>query len=393
MPAPYGVTATGFNPKSLQETKADIEAALRVTFGNGIDLSASTVFGQLIAVFADRITDAWQSAQAVYNAAFPDSATAVGLDRLVALTGVSRNPATFSLVSAVITGTPGTVVAAGVTASVLGSGAKFRTLSTATIGVGGTIPVVMQGSATGPRLAPAGTLTVIETPVSGVVSVTNALDQYQIGSDVESDGVLRLRRDLTLRAIGSASVEAIQAGLADLPGVTGVYVFENVTDFPVDSVPAHAFEAVVSGGTDAAISQEIFNRKPAGIQTYGNVSTLSAVDALTVGVHAVNFSRPVVLNVYVTINATVTANAPDNAATLIAAALVSFGDATLNIGSDLSAQSLVPSIFAACPGVFDCATPLIGLSASPTLSTTVAATPRQKIDLDTSRVVVNVTRI
>ena len=94
-----------------------------------------------------------------------------------------------------------------------------------------------------------------------------------------------------------------------------------------------------------------------------------------------------------TVDVTVNASAPQTIVDLVAAAIVSYGDLNLTVGSPLIAQALVPSVFAAAPGVVDVSVPKIGTAPAPTLSTTITPTRRQIIDLDTSRVVVNLTRI
>jgi hypothetical protein len=77
---------------------------------------------------------------------------------------------------------------------------------------------------------------------------------------------------------------------------------------------------------------------------------------------------------------------------LIKAAVVAWGDLNLRPGGSLVAQALVPTVFDQA-GVVDCDVPLIGLAVSPGASATLTTTPRQLLDLDPARVVVNVTRI
>jgi hypothetical protein len=43
----YGVTPAGFVPKPLAVIQAELQDDLRATFGAGINLSASSVFGQI----------------------------------------------------------------------------------------------------------------------------------------------------------------------------------------------------------------------------------------------------------------------------------------------------------------------------------------------------------
>ncbi len=390
MPGPYGVTATGFNPMTLQDIKADLESAWRVVFGAGIDVSADSVDGQIIGIMSDRFADLWQALGAMYDAAYPDSATGVGLDNVLSMTGAVRQPASRSTVDVTLSGVPFTVVPSGSIVSVDGTGVEFRSTGDLTIGIGGSVTGTLEAVETGPQYAPAGTLTEIETPVSGWTGCTNTLDQTALGSNVENDPQARQRRELTIRSIGSASCDAIRAGLLNVADVTNANVFENVTDGVVDGMPARSFEAVVLGGDDTEIVQTIWNRKPAGAPTYGN-QTGTAFDTAAVA-HGINWSRPTELEAYVTLNVEVTSDAPEDIATLIAQAVADWGDLNLTVKSSLVAQALVPTVFSQ-PGVWDVEVPLIGTAPSPGTSVTLTATVRQIITLDTSRVVVNVTRI
>lgn len=81
---------------------------------------------------------------------------------------------TRSEVSAVITGTPGTVIPAGSQAS--SNGYIFQTLAEVTIPGGGTLdPVLFQAVQTGQIPVPVNSLTVIVTPVSGWTTVNNTI--------------------------------------------------------------------------------------------------------------------------------------------------------------------------------------------------------------------------
>jgi uncharacterized phage protein gp47/JayE len=391
MPGPYGVTSTGFVAKPLADIKTDLEARFRTTFGNGIDLSPNSVFAELIGIFADRLADAWQLGQALYANAYTDGAQGAALDQLCALTGVARKPATSSRVSATLTGTPGTFIAAGKRISVTGIGSKFSNVSSGTIGGGGTLVLEFTAVSTGPIVAPAGTLTTIETPVPGWASVTNPLDQSYLGTDLESDSALRLRRELSLRALGGAASAAIQAALFEVPNVTDALVFANETDATdANGLPPHSFECVVNGGLDADIAAKILATKPVGIATYGTTS-ISANDSGGQP-HTIKFSRPTVLNIYVTIDVIARASvAPSNLAALISAAVAAFGDLNYNVGDPVIAAAMLPTVFNASAGVLDVPSVKIGTTASPTLSTTIRPTSRQIADLDTSRIVVNLT--
>lgn len=96
----YGLTATGFNIKRLQEIKAEIENDLREYFGDDIDLAADSVFGQLVGAFSMPTAEEWEMLQAVYTSLFPASAEGLQLDHVASLNGLSRLAATKTTIEA-----------------------------------------------------------------------------------------------------------------------------------------------------------------------------------------------------------------------------------------------------------------------------------------------------
>lgn len=232
--------------------------------------------------------------------------------------------------------------------------------------------VDMEAESTGPVQAPIGTLTVIETPVFGLSSTRNRLAEDPIGTDIETDLELKLRRQEIIQLAGAGTVEAIRSRLLNLTGVTAVTVFENATQVTDgDGRPPHSFESVVQGGVEQTIIQEIWESKPAGIATFGS-TTGNAVD--TQGFSPViNFSRPTEVDIFfeidVTTDSTFTATAQQ-----ITDAYVAFGNA-LGIGTDVVVRPSVLCVMDDFTGVTDVVI-RIGFSASPTLDDNLT------IDLD-----------
>jgi uncharacterized phage protein gp47/JayE len=118
-------------------------------------------------------------------------------------------------------------------------------------------PVPFAAQTYGPIPVPANSLTEILTPVAGWQSLTN-FKAGVTGRFTETDAGLRLRRNNSLRVSGSATVEAIRSRLLqDVPGVTSVLVFENVTmtqepstvTFSQDFVSPNATQVFVDGNS------------------------------------------------------------------------------------------------------------------------------------------------
>lgn len=392
MPAPWGVTTTGFNKKILDDLITEIEDAERADIDPALNLGPDSVFGQLNGIIGDKLRELWDLGEAIYRALYPDSATGDALENVASINGVFKQAATKSTVTVTITGTPATNIPIGRVISVAGTGDRFVTLATVVIGGGGTVDVACEAEETGPVAAPAGTLTVIETPVGGWASVTNPLDA-ELGTNEEGDAALRVRRLEILFNPGAGTLESILAGVSEVVDVVDVFAFENTSMITNgDGVPAKSFEIVVEGGTDAAIAAAIFTKKPAGILAFGT-TTVAVADSQAIN-HDISFSRPVDVPIYVSLTVAVIPSVfgGGNEAEGIAqveAAVVAEGDA-LGIGDDVIALKIKCSPLDGVPGVVDVTVFTIGTAPAPVGIINIPLTNRQVSTFDTSNVVVTV---
>jgi hypothetical protein len=368
---------------------------------------------------------------------------------VAALTGTAREAPTLSKVIASCCGTPGTTLQAGRVASVQPLGSRFQSAATKTIaaltawqqstaynvgdrvtadgkawqctiagtslgsgsgpagnppalvadgtvtwvcfGVGtGAVDVQFNAQTYGPIIANAGTLNKIETPTAGWSTVRNAEDAYYLGTNLESDAAMRLRREAELRAQGNAMIEAIRQSVLAVAAVTGCYVFENTTDATdANGLPPHSVEAVVQGGDNAAIREALFASVAGGINTYGT-SSGSVTDARG-QLHTIRFTRPMAIPVYVTFDLVVDANSfPIDGVDQVKAAALAFGTAAYVNGRDVVASALGAQAFKV-PGVLDCPAPKIGTAPAPGTSTTIPISLHELAQLDSARIVVNTT--
>lgn len=92
MPGPYGVTAAGFNPKTLAEQLAEIEIEEQAVFGAAIQFAPQTPLGQLNGVFADALAEIWEIAQDLYGSFDVDQAVGPRLDAIGKLRRLTRLP-------------------------------------------------------------------------------------------------------------------------------------------------------------------------------------------------------------------------------------------------------------------------------------------------------------
>jgi len=382
----YGVTDQGFSRKPLAVCVDDEKEDLRAAFGAGIHLEPHNVFGQFARRMGERFSKVWELAEAVYHAMYPGTSSGSSLVNVCSFTGTTQKAARKTLVTGVtLGGTPGTVVAAGKVASVTGAGDRFVLKDPVTIGGGGTAPGVFEAEEFGPIPCYAGTLTTIETAVSGWTSVTNPVDGI-IGANLESDAALRQRREEELALGGESTLPAIRSEVLDVEGVTSCTVFENVTGATSgDGIPAKAFEVVVSGGTDADVAAAIFRSKSAGMQAHG--STVVNVDDAEGTAHAIGFTRPADVNVYAAVSVKIDADTfPADGDDQIKQAVADAADADFDQGETAYSSRLYPAVLAVS-GVVNVASILIGIS-EPPAATSVAITSRQRAAFDTSRTTV-----
>ncbi len=364
--ADYGVTDAGFVVKTADVILSELNALFYSVLGNTVDLSPATPLGQMIGVMAGREVELWQGMQAIYTARDPDGAEGAGLVELCSITGTVPTSPSPSTVTVTLTGTTGTIIPSGNVVAVVVTGVTFVTQASGTLGAAtawlaahpylagdirknagyiyraetdgtsagsggptgtgngivdntvtwnflgagdGYVAVLCHSSDNGPQQALAGSITVINTPISGWLGVTNVLDA-ELGQLEESDTDLRLRRYAELSGNGSASVDAIRAKLLRLKDTIGASLLDSASVFDNSSdatdafgLPPHSIQAIVGyvgspdSDVDLAVATSIFETKAAGIQTYGAVP-VNVTDDQSV-VHVINIDYPVTINVYV----------------------------------------------------------------------------------------------
>jgi uncharacterized phage protein gp47/JayE len=445
-----GLEPTGLVIETIPEIRDGMNEDARNAFGKSLPLGDKDLHGQLHGIMSERFGVLWELLQDVVGMLDPDAATGAALEALCALTGTARRPATSSKVTLTLTGTPATLVSSGSRAATESTSKEFATDANATItlltswaastaytlgqrrtnggnayvvtdpgtsaasggptgegeaivdngvvwrflGQGtGAVDVASTATLTGPTVALSGDVIDIVTPVSGWQGVINVLDADE-GQNLESDEDLRVRREFELARAGTGPVDAVRADLLNeenVPGAKVVTVFHNPTDVTnVDGMPPHSVEALIEGGDDQDIRDQLLRSVTGGIQTHGTVSG-TATDTQGID-HTIKFSRPTSVDIWVDITVEVDANfAPIDVEDQVAAALVAAGDLYPS-GRDVRASAVGASAFAVL-GVLGAPTVEIGTAPAPSASTTIVITARQRAVFDTSRIVVTVVEV
>lgn len=195
-------------------------------------------------------------------------------------------------------------------------------------------------------------ITSVSTPVSGLDSVNNPV-ALTIGREEETDEELRVRHTESVQIAGTATVTAIQSSLASIQGVTQALVVENRgTTTDGEGRPAKSYECVVEGGNEDDIGAKIWETKPAGVETYGDI--LNIVTDVNGNSQAVYFSRPEPSYIWVEVDYTLydEESFPLDGEDSIKQAIVDYAEA-LDLGDDVIPKRFFGSIYSAVSGIED----------------------------------------
>jgi len=323
----YGISSTGFKRKRLDLLLQELNAEVKTIFGDNFNVSPESPDGQINGVISESNANLWELAEEAYNAFNPKAASGASLSNLVQLNKINRLIATRSRVELSLTGDSGTVIVAGSLVSTSDTGDTLSTNDSVTIDGAGNAVVQATALEFGPISMLAGTITQIDTPVSGWDTVTNN-DNATVGTNEESDSDLRARRQRSVAVDAQAIIDAIRAGVESIDNVTQAVVLENDTNVEdSNGLPPKSFQVIVSGGTNADVADVIWLKKPAGILSFGD-TTVEIIDSQGIA-HDISFSRPTPVVVYVEVTLTTFPEYPANGDSLIKQAIVDYANGDL----------------------------------------------------------------
>jgi uncharacterized phage protein gp47/JayE len=403
----FGVLSTGFSKKTRQDIIDEINASLLEDISPNLNLTSTSIIGQIVGIIADQLSQDWDVLNDAYDSQYPDSAASTSLDNVSSITGTTRLAATASTTTLIVTGDNATVLTVGRQARVP-AGGTFETdagvtINTATawagstayslgdlrqndspaniylcvtagtsaasggptgtgtaitdgtvvwrfVGIGaGYNTVASTATETGEIVAQIYQITEIVTAVSGWKGVNNLADATT-GTEIETDPALRERREDRLAAGGNATIEAIRAALLEVLNVADAFVFENTTDVTdANGLPPHSVQATVVGGTDADIAQTVFEKKAAGIETYGTDISEVIVDSQGTN-HTINADRADLMEIWVDITVITNGDYPTDGDTQVATVLAAQGN-ELTIGEDVIFKQMEAAALESCGGV------------------------------------------
>lgn len=295
------VTASGISAPDYQTILSTITNYFQQIYGTDAYIDPDSKDGQMIALYALGIHDANNAMITVYNSFSPATAQNGALSSNVKINGITRQTATKSTVDLVITGSPGTLIAAGTVRDA--NGGLWDLPLNANIDVSGTMTVTATSREGGAVAALAGTVNQIATPTRGWYTATNPLAATP-GSNAETDLQLRQRQARSTALPSQTTLDGIDGALFEVNGVTRVRIYDNDTDV-VDSngLTPHSISCVVDGGDSNEIATVISKKKDQGTATFGTTSI--SLTGKYGEPKTIKFSRPVIVGVFVNISLTV----------------------------------------------------------------------------------------
>ena len=331
----FGISSEGFKRKRLDLLLDELNDEVKSIFGENFNVSPESPDGQINGVISESNANLWEIAEEAYNAFNPSAATGVTLSNLVQLNGIVRSQATSSRANLTITGTASTLIPLGSLISTSDTDDQFLTEEDLILDGSGNGTVFASAVVTGPINALAGTLTVIDTPITGWDTVTNISDAI-VGTDEETDVELRVRREQSVARNAQAIIDAIFAEVRAVLGVTQVTVLENDTNTGPDAngLPAHSIHVIAVGGIDADIAEAIFLKKTLGATPFGT-TTVQVNDDQGIP-HDISFSRPTEIDIYIIVNLTIFSNYPVTGDNDIKQAIVDYANGDLIVGRDFN---------------------------------------------------------
>lgn len=293
----WGLTDAGFRRPTYTELLDALEYKARELFGSGANLTVRSPLGIFLRIYAWMLNLLFSALEDVYNSRFIDTAVGSSLYNLGRAIGLRLLGAQKSVGYLTFYGENNTIVPEGFLAETA-EGSQYITLMQG---------VIREGSVTLPCTAvipgpdgntEANTITTITNPKSGITEVTNEA-AFEGGRNTETDAEFRERYYISVDFAGGVNIDAIVAAIYEgVEAVISVIGEENDTDeINEHGLPPHSIEIIAYGGLDADIAKIIFQRKAAGIQTYG--STVVPVLTTSGQIYDVHFNRPVPKRVWV----------------------------------------------------------------------------------------------
>lgn len=302
--------ATGLQINTQSDLVSIFTTGFQQIYGTDINLSSDSPDGQLMMLFIQEILDNLELQMQIYSSFDPDNAIGNTLDQRVAINGIQRQGATntvtpITVVTSISVNLYGLDQTAQPVYTVSDSAGNLWNLQTTQLGVStGTNIFNFQAAVPGAITTTPNTINVQVTVVLGVTSVNNPTTYTTLGINEESDIALKIRRARSVSLGGQGYLANLYAALANINGVSSVFIYENKSDVTdVDGVPSHSIWVILAGSGDPSeIANAIYVKRNAGCGMFGQQSF--TVSQITGGSIIINWDNVETVNLFIKFTAT-----------------------------------------------------------------------------------------
>jgi uncharacterized phage protein gp47/JayE len=295
---PY-IDDTGFHIPTYIDVRDQLITDAKSIYGQDIYLGIDSQDYQWISTVSEKIYDAYQLAQLVYNNRGPSTSIGSGLDSVVKINGIKRKPATYSTCYVSLTGLPNAQINNGIA---LDKGnIKWDLPPSVKLNDSGTLDnVLVTCEISGPIVANPGDIAGIFNPMYGWNGVYNNVNA-ELGSNVEGDSDLRTRQSNSTANPSKTVLDGTKGAIGQITAVTRFKVYENDTKVAdVNGLPANSITCVVEGGTDADIANAIYMHKGPGCLANGDI-VINEEDQYN-SITPIGFTRPTYVDIETVVN-------------------------------------------------------------------------------------------
>lgn len=300
------IGVNGIVTQSLPEIISDITTDLKDIYGQNINVDSNSPDGQFINILAQIKKDILDLCVQYYNNLDTERVIGIPQQILYKLNNCIIKAYTYSYVYVNVSVSK-SVNLQGLDADIEnpdgvgytvsdGNGNRWILAESQTLTVG-THTLNFRAAELGNVTATPNTITIMETVIAGVFSVTNPANNYITGATGESDSEFRLRRNQTVSSPSQGFEDALQGQLLNLSNVTEAKVYSNRDNSTQNGIPAHTVWVIVEGGSSADIGQAIYANIPPGIPMKGTQSV--EVQRPNGDTETVYYDTPTAVSLYV----------------------------------------------------------------------------------------------
>jgi uncharacterized phage protein gp47/JayE len=305
---PNEITDEGLTIESLNDIITNLENGLKAIYGNDINIDSNSPDGQLINLVAQVKRDLLELNEQIYNSFDPDKAIGRILDERVSINSIQRQAGSYTFQPVEITVDRALNLdglddqandpdGEGYTVSD-NNGNEFILLDSQIIASAGTYSFSFRAKNLGKVETLPNTITEPITVILGVTNINNPSVATSIGTDEETDAELRLRREKSVAQGSLGYLDGLLGALLNIEGVVDAIVFENRTGTTdSDGIPSHSIWAIIEGGSNQSIGEELYTRKSYGAGMKGSVQVdIEGENGL---IFEAKFDRPSAKDLYI----------------------------------------------------------------------------------------------